>query len=477
MVPAFAVASLLAFALIGAAISFLTVRTVRAGAEEMAIEHARFVAGSVLAPMFEGVDLSRPVTGRAYERLRGLVERSVISERDVRVKIWAPDGTIVFSDLPELVGERFPEEVPELREVLEGGVRAEVSDLSAAEEREERLVADRLFTTYLPFRLGPGGEVTAVAELYQDAAVVQEEVQPLARTLGVGFAVGLVVLYAAILPLAVRASRELRHRNRHLREQAEQLAALLSREQETVARLTELNRVKDDLVAAVSHELRTPLTAIIGYLRTLRRPGFGDRAEIREEFLGASELQARRLFRLIRNLLAAAGLEHGDRPLERTPVDLAALAASAREEFPEAGDRIRLAVPPLPAVETDPARLSHALLNLLDNALKYSPDGSPVEVGARIEGEELRLWVRDRGVGIDPELRPRAFEPFVQGDQSSTRRFGGLGLGLHVVRGLVEELGGRVVLSSQPGAGTTVTVALPLRLPAARRPAVATRSG
>lgn len=126
---------------------------------------------------------------------------------------------------------------------------------------------------------------------------------------------------------------------------------------------------------------------------------------------------------------------------------------------------------------TDPARLSHVLLNLMDNALTYSPDGSEVEVGLRVEAEELRLWVRDRGVGIDPDLQARAFELFFQADQSSTWRFGGLGLGLHVVRGLVEELEGRVDLASAPGAGTTVTVVLPLHLrrpeeavaPAARR--------
>ena len=458
----FAVATLVAFLVIGAALSFLTVRTVRAGAEAMATSHARFALGSVLAPILEGVDLSRPLRGAEYERVRALVERHLISPRDVRVKVWRPDGTIVFSDEPSLVGQRFPEEVPELRRVLAGAPISGLTELEAAEEREERPVADRLFAIYLPLRLEPGSPPVAVVELYQDAGVVQREVDPTLRALWAGLVGGLVVLYAALLPIAVRASRELRHRNEHLREQAGRLSELLAREQATVERLRELNKAKDDLLAAVSHELRTPLTSVLGYLRTLRRPGLGEDPATREEFLRAAQRQAERLSRSIRDLLAAAELERGGRPIERSGFDLASLVEGVLDELPGARDRVRLDLPRDLLVDGDRERLAHVVGNLLDNALKYSPDGGDVEVAARVVGGALEVRVRDEGVGIDPTLQARVYEPFFQADQSSTRRFGGLGLGLHVVRGIVEELGGRVVFASDPGVGTAVSVTIPL---------------
>ncbi|HXF73186.1 MAG TPA: HAMP domain-containing sensor histidine kinase [Actinomycetota bacterium] len=467
----FAIASLVAFAVIGGLLSLLAARTVRRNAEEMAVFHARFVIDSVLAPMFEGVDLSEPVRGAEYERIRSLVERSVISARDVRVKVWAPDGTIVFSDLPALVGRRFPEEVPELREVLAGALRTELTDLGEPEERAERPIASRLFATYAPLRPAGTGPPVAVGELYQDADVVRGEVDPLLFDLWLGLGAGLVVLYLAIIPIAVRTSRELRHRNEHLREQAARLAGFLAREQEAVERLRELNRAKDDLVAAASHELRTPLTSILGYVRTLRRPGAADDPSARDEFLRAIERQADRLSRLVRNLLAAAELERGDRPVEPSTFDVGALVAAAVEALPEAAGRVRLDVPPgLPLVESDAGRLAHVVENLVENALKYSPGGGEVEVAVRAEGGWLRIRVRDGGVGIDPRVQDRVYEPFFQADQSATRRFGGLGLGLHVVRGTVEQLGGRVAFASHPGLGTTVSVSIPLRPGAASPP-------
>ncbi len=460
----FAIASLVAFAVIGGVLSLLTARTVRRNAEEMAVFHARFVVGSVLSPMLEGIDLSSPVVGEEYERLRALVERSVISSRDVRVKVWAPDGTIVFSDLPSLVGRRFPGEVPELREVLAGAIRTELTDLGEPEERTERRLAPQLFATYVPLRPAGVPSPVAVAELYQDADVVRGEVDPLLWDLWLGLAAGLAVLYLTLLPIAVRTSRELRHRNEHLREQAARLAGFLAREQETVERLRELNRAKGDLVAAASHELRTPLTSILGYVRTLRRPAAAEDPGAREEFLRAIERQADRLSRLVRNLLAAAELERGDRPVETSTFDVGTLVAAAVEGLPEASGRVRLDVPPdLPLVESDAGRLARVVENLVENALKYSPDGGEVEVAVRAEGPWLKILVSDGGVGIAPEVQDRVYEPFFQADRSATRRFGGLGLGLHVVRGTVEQLGGRIAFASHPGLGTTVSVTVPLR--------------
>ena len=144
--------------------------------------------------------------------------------------------------------------------------------------------------------------------------------------------------------------------------------------------------------------------------------------------------------------------------------DLRALAEEVAEGFHEGGSRIRLAVPEIQLV-SDRIRIGEILTNLVDNALKYSSDGAPVDIGAAVRGDQVVVWVQDCGVGIEQEDLGRIFERFYQTDQSSTRRFGGVGLGLHLVTELAATLGGRVEVESAPGVGSTFTVTLPMWLP------------
>jgi signal transduction histidine kinase len=452
LVLRFAVASLLVFLVVGVAAMVLIVRSARDRAERAGAEHASFVADAVLAPALEWMDLSEPLTGTDYARVHEVVrERILAGGRDVRVKVWSPDGTIVFADEPELVGMRFPEEVGELAEVLEGRVESGISELAAAENVEERKIADKLLEVYAPLRAEPGGPVVAVAELYQDYSFIQADIDAFVARLAPVLAVGLLLLYAAVLPIAVRASRELRRRN-------EQLNRHLVRERQTVTELRDLHQKKDDFVSAVSHELRSPLTSIAGSLATLRRlEPEGDPA-VQDELLGAAERQTRRLGRVIANLLSTAHLD-GSRPLTSEPVDLAATARIVAADL-DATERVRIDMPKAP-VWTDRDRVAQLLTYLLDNALKFSPEDSPIDIGAIAEGGEVRIWVTDRGVGIDPSHRDAIFERFHQIDQSATRQHGGLGLGLHLARDLVHELGGRVEVSSTLGSGSTFTVSLP----------------
>jgi signal transduction histidine kinase len=262
---------------------------------------------------------------------------------------------------------------------------------------------------------------------------------------------GLAVLYALLLPIALGASRELRRRN-------EQLAELLQREQQTVAELRDLARKKDDFVSAASHELRSPLTSILGSLATLKRPDVGADPAARDEFLGATERQAKRLERLVENLLTEAHLEEA-RPVELADVDLREVASTVVAEL-GANGRVMFELP-AGTVRTDRTRIVEVLRYLLENALKYSPGDSPVTVAAVVEDGELRMRVTDLGPGIDPAYQAEIFERFHQVDQSRTRSHDGLGLGLHLARELVEELSGRVDVDSDPGRGSTFTVTVP----------------
>lgn len=452
LVLRFALASLLAFVLVAVGALYLLVRNARDRAELVGARHATFVGQAVLGPMFAGIDLDRPVTGDQYRRAAEAVRSRVLSDGlAVRVKIWRPDGTIVFSDEPALVGMRFADEASELAEVAEGHLEMGVSDLEDEENEFERSLADTLFYTYAPLRTRPDGPIVAVAEIYQDYSFIQDDIDAVVRRVAVIVVGGLAVLYALLLPIALRASRELRRRN-------EQLAELLQREQATVAELRDLARKKDDFVSAASHELRSPLTSILGSLSTLRQTDVADDPAARTDFLDAAERQAKRLERLVENLLTEAHLEEA-RPVELADVDLAEAAAALVDEL-GAADRVALDLP-AGTVRTDRARIAEVLRYLLDNALKYSPERTVVTVGGSVEDGELRLRVTDLGPGIDPGDQAEIFERFHQVDQSSTRSHDGLGLGLHLARELVEELRGRVDVDSGPGRGSTFTVTVP----------------
>jgi signal transduction histidine kinase len=264
-------------------------------------------------------------------------------------------------------------------------------------------------------------------------------------------------------------AEQLAERNDLLAEQATRLEHLLEKEHATVAELRELNRMKGEFVAVVSHELRTPVTALIGYAKTLRQPDFADDPVMRQEFLERMERQGDRLLRLVENLLTTSRLESDQLKVSVGRVLFEDLVRETVEGLASEADRVFLDVPAdLPVLHTDRQLLGRVVTNLLDNALKYSPDGSPVELGARATQDEISFWVRDHGIGITPEQERRIFERFYQADSSTTRKFRGAGLGLSMVRDLLGHLGGTIEVQSESGAGSTFTIRLPVRVEAGR---------
>jgi signal transduction histidine kinase len=142
--------------------------------------------------------------------------------------------------------------------------------------------------------------------------------------------------------------------------------------------------------------------------------------------------------------------------------DLARLLENAVRDLPHAAERVRIVAPSLPRVRTDPQRLEEIVSNLVENALKFSPPDAPVTVEIGLDGSTLVLEVRDHGIGVSPEDVDAIFERFHQVDQSATRRFGGLGLGLHLVREMATDLGGSVAVTPVEGGGSVFTVTIPV---------------
>jgi two-component system, OmpR family, sensor kinase len=214
-------------------------------------------------------------------------------------------------------------------------------------------------------------------------------------------------------------------------------------------------------VADASHELRTPVTTIRGYAELYRTGALDDAAEL-SQAMRRTEQEAIRMGSLVEDLLRLARLDQG-RATAREPVDLAALGADAvRDAFAAAPDRVVTVDAPDPVlVRGDEDGLRQVIANLLGNALVHAP-GAAVSVRVRTEADRAVLEVTDRGPGMAPADRDRAFERFYRADASRSRHHGGSGLGLAIVEATVHAHGGSVSLTSAPGEGTAVRVELPI---------------
>jgi PAS domain S-box-containing protein len=229
-----------------------------------------------------------------------------------------------------------------------------------------------------------------------------------------------------------------------------------------------LDRMKTDFVATVSHELRTPLAAIYGAAMTVRREDVRFDTRLLDRLLQVIADEAGRLAEIVNDLLLASNLDAGTLQVSIEHCDgrelAAGVVAAARTHAPENVTLELRAAGPLPPVAADPGQLRQVLVNLVDNAIKYSPDGGPVEVALEADETVLRFAVRDHGLGIPEGERTRIFEKFYRLDPNMTRGIGGTGLGLYICRELVRRVEGRIWVESEPNddPGSTFLVEIPL---------------
>jgi PAS domain S-box-containing protein len=251
------------------------------------------------------------------------------------------------------------------------------------------------------------------------------------------------------------------------RKSAEAEREQLAREQVARSAAEAANRSKDEFLAMVSHELRSPLNAILGYTRMLRS-GPVDREAI-NNVIAIVERNAKAQLQIVEDLLDSARIIAGKLRIEPGPVDLVpvleAALDTARSAAEAKGVTLAADFSPLPEqVLGDPTRLQQIVWNLLTNAVKFTPEGGRVELRMEGDADNVRITVSDTGKGIEPEFLPFVFEHFRQADPSSARRHGGLGLGLSLVKHLVELHGGTIAAESEgKGRGAAFTVTLPRR--------------
>src|SRR5581483_11086681 len=267
-----------------------------------------------------------------------------------------------------------------------------------------------------------------------------------------GIAVGVVV------------ARDMRHAIEKVTQYYEALAAAADEQSQ---RADAANRAKDEFLATLSHELRTPLNSILGWSRLLASgkltPPQSERAVAAIERAGWTQS------RLIEDLLDISRIVAGRLEIAPRPALVQPLVESAVESLRAAADAKRITItttvdPTLGPMSIDPDRVRQIVWNLLSNAIKFTPSGGAVGVRLERDAQAFTIVVHDSGIGFHPDVSAHLFERFRQGDASSTRQYGGLGLGLGIVRHLVEAHGGTVSASSGgPGAGSRFDVRIPLR--------------
>ena len=225
-----------------------------------------------------------------------------------------------------------------------------------------------------------------------------------------------------------------------------------------------IEKLKSDFVSTISHELRTPLAAIYGAALTLRRDDVRLGEPQRDGLLEVIANESDRLARIVNDILWASRLESGGMHTTIEQCDGVAIARgvldAARQYVPPSIELALAAPDDAPPIAADPDKARQVLTNLVDNAVKYSPDGGRVELEVTVEGQRLRFAVRDQGLGIPPAEHRRIFEKFYRLDPDLTRGVGGTGLGLYISRELLERMGGRIWVESSGRGGSTFVAEL-----------------
>ena len=442
----FAVASLIPIVLLGLVLA----KTLQIQIRNQALTNARQLAATIarldIQPQLTPDDLTRGLTPERLRQLDHVLHAGLVGEEIARVKIWSRDLRVVYSDDPELIGRAFPSS-HELEDALDGQIVSEVSDLTKEENVGDRSYG-KLLEVYVPLTF-PGDPAPAGAfELYLPYLPIEAAVARDSHRLYLVLLGGLALLYVALFRIVATASRR-------LRRQADRELRLANEERDLALR-------KAAVIATVSHEFRTPLTIIEGVSSTLQRHDLvaGDGHSLLDSLRNASH----RLHDLVEDLLATAeGIER-QAEMERRPVELREVIQGVVDGLSsfDAHSRVRVvAIADGDTVMNDPAMLTALLRHIIENALKFSPPGSAVDISIARTSGEVEVRVRDRGPGIDPEFMERAFDPFTQEDQSSTRAKSGLGIGLFAARKIADLIGGRVELQRHPEGGMEAILHLP----------------
>jgi signal transduction histidine kinase len=455
----FSVLSLSVLTLIAVSLGWVIQREMENGAlEQQTNEVAAILQGS-LNGQITPADLTANQTTRQRAHWESLARRLLSADNHlVRIKVWNREGQVVYSNNPQQIGQRFAID-DNLRSALNGHRTMDVSNLTQSENTGDRQGHSSLLETYIPiYQAGESQRVIGAYESYSDLTQLQSQLDDARRVLWGTVAAGFLVLYGSLFAIVRGASRRL------VRQMNE--IAVLGEQAREAKMLRSVDRLKDEFIGNVSHELRRPLASIKGYTASLLMPESTLSTELRTEFLQVIDEEADNLARLIDNLLDLARLGSGSLRLIVEPIHLPTLSehvvrrVRAQAQLPQ--HSYELDFPdPFPTVEADRERIMQVLLNVLENAAKYSPPSSPIVVKGLAAADAVTIGVHDQGPGLTADQATRVFDKFYRVDSGLTRATEGTGMGLAICRGIIDAHGGRIWVDASPGVGCTFMFQLP----------------
>ncbi|HWI04550.1 MAG TPA: ATP-binding protein, partial [Acidimicrobiales bacterium] len=333
-------------------------------------------------------------------------------------------------------------------------------------DAERRLVVDAAVPQSLSGHLVPVGQAPAWADALNAPDPVPLDGSECAQVFGAGAGAGVWAtitvrqrVYGGLVVSAGATQRDLtEHERNFLASVANVIGSVMERD--------ELDEMKSDFVSTVSHELRTPVTSILGYLEVLLSEELGEPSSDQHRMLTVVERNGRRLMALIEDLLTVSRIESDRLRLVIGPVDVPRLVQAAIQAVGAPLDKRRLELvidvsADLPPIAGDTEQLERALVNVLGNAVKFTPDGGRVTVRAVCAGPGVEIVVEDTGVGIPTDEQEHLFKRFFRASTARSGAVQGTGLGLSIVKSIVEAHEGKVSVSSSPAVGTSVVMTVP----------------
>jgi len=405
------------------------------------------------------LNIERLRTAEGVAAMRAAVLGHMRGVSIVKVKIYDARGLTVFSTDPGEIGRDNGDDEG-VESALAGAVASELTYRDSFSSFEGKVEHADVLSSYIPiYQNRPVSAIAGAFEVYSDvsgfvADIARAQVL-LTAIVGATFA----LVYLALLWVVNRG-------NCIIHRQHEEALALAAGK----ARAESASQAKSEFLANISHELRTPLNAIIGFAEVMETETFGPLGGARYRGY-ARDIRGSgvHLLNIINDILDLSRVELGRLDLQVGRVEVEMLVAEVVEMLRQQAATAEVAPEidvdaNLPPIDSDEQKLRQVLLNVLSNALKFTPAGGRVTIRARPERDGgCRIAVEDNGIGMAPESIPIALAPFGQIDSSLARKYGGTGLGLPIARRFAMLLGGRLDIRSAAGAGTTVTITLPAR--------------
>lgn len=431
-------------------------------------------ANRLAAEFLAAKDFKTPITDESRENFEEFVGHLQIPGL-FRIKIWNSDGVIVYSDVKELVGKRFP-----LDDLLGRAFNLEtVVSIRKFDPQNPRFQHELQFgeglEIHAPITFGNSKETVGVITTYARVGFLKKEIGDIRTAFLIRIALAMLLTFAAPSFLVWRASRTVATQQARLQVYAKGLERMVDEKtrelketsEKQVKQAEDLARLEDEFVALASHQLRTPPSIIKWYSQILLSGEIGELNDKQRQYVEEVYRATKRMVRLVNDFLNISRIESGSISVKPEPTNLSKIADSAIVELTTLISAKRTQIEKhydkdVPVIYADQKFVRIIFENLISNAIKYTPPGGKVSVTIQKEKSNVLIKVRDNGYGIPENQKSKMFTKFFRADNVKSKEPEGTGLGLYLVKFVIEQAGGTIRFESKEGLGTTFYITIPI---------------